>query len=586
MGEPARAEISSLTGETQRKARLWWTLASFVFAGLCLFARLGGWALINPDEGRNASIALEMKTSGAWLIPTYDGLTYLDKPAFFFRAVALSFSLFGKSEAAARFPSALFGFALLVVVYLFCRRELGWRTGALAVVVLGATPMYVSFSRMVIFDMGLTLAVCSAIFAGYLAEETSGREQRIWYAASTFAAAIATLIKGPVGFVLPLLVLLVFARVERRRGVFRRICTPMNFAIFFGIVLAWFVGVSLRRHDFPYYGIIVESFQRFTTQRFHRHAPFYYYALIVAVFFFPWSMLLPEAVVSAWRARDRILPVERMLAIAALVVVVFFSLSSSKLPEYVLPGFVALGILVARLFSLAWERPGGAASRLVRRAALLMSGVSAGVAALLGLDVYRRPYLIHGLNVHGVEGRTLQGLFGATCWAFAIIAILGLAAYSLRSAKFVFAVFAIFMSLWLTLGWSSIQRYADTLSTRSLAASVSSAAGSADVVLLQCFPTGLPYYLGRAVYLVTTDGQETTSNYVAFSLERNRTWPPNVFPPRELPGWLEQESRPAYLIARDDHKLQLASLASGAGAEVKQIIPGWWGALLPPARTQ
>jgi len=586
MGEPGRAEISSLTGETQRKARLWWTLAAFLFAGLCLFARLGGWALINPDEGRNASIALEMKTSGAWLVPTYDGLPYLDKPAFYFRAVALSFSLFGKSEAAARLPSAVFGFALLVVVYLFCRREFDWRTGTLAVVVLGATPMYVSFSRIVIFDMALTLAVCSAIFAGYLAEKSSGREQRNWYATGAFAAAMATWIKGPVGFLVPLLVLLVFGLIEGNRGVFRRICAPLNLTIFFAIVLAWFLGVTLRRHDFPYYGIVLESFQRFTTQRFHRHAPFYYYAIVIAVFVFPWSMLLPEAVVSAWRARDRILPVERMLAVAAVVVVIFFSLSKSKLPEYVLPGVVALGILIARLFSLSWEQPAGAAARLVRRSALVTSCVSAAITVLLGLDVYHGQYLIKGLNVHGIEGQLLQGLFGATCWAFAIITVLGLVAYSFRSAKFVFALFAVFMSLWLTLAWGSVQTYAETLSSRSLAAHVAAAAGPADVALLQCFPTGLPYYLGRAVYLVSIDGHETTSNYVAFSLESNRTWPPNVLPPSELPGWLAQESRPAFMIARDDRKTQLESLASRAGVEVQEIIPGWWGALLPPARTR
>jgi len=585
MDEPARAGISSLTGETQRHARLWWTLAAFLFAGACLFVRLGGWALINPDEGRNASIALEMKTNGTWLVPTYDGLPYLDKPAFYFRAVALSFSLFGKSEAAARLPSVVFGLALLVVVYLFCRREFDWRTGVLAVVLLGATPMYVSFSRMVIFDMALTCAVCSSVFAGFLAEKSSGREQRAWYAASAFAAAIATLIKGPVGFFVPLLVLLVFGLVERHRGALRRFCSPVNLLIFFGIVLAWFVGVTLRRHDFPYYGLMVESFQRFSTTKFHRHGPIYYYVIVIAVFFFPWSMLLPGAVVSAWRTRSRRLPVERMLAVMATVVVVFFSLSKSKLPEYVLPALVALAILLARLFSLARARPEGRASRLVRRSALLMSAVSAVVAVLLWLDVYRGPYLIRGLRVHGTEGQLLQGLFGATCWAFAIGAILGFVAYALRSPKLVFAVFSVFMSLWLTLAWGDVQTYAETLSSRALAVKVAVSAGPADIVLLQCFPTGLPYYLGRTVSLVSVDGHETTSNYVVFSLERNRSWPPNVIPPSDLPEWLARETGPAYLIARDDQKTQLESLASGAGAEVQQIMPGWWGALLLPART-
>ncbi|HYB60502.1 MAG TPA: glycosyltransferase family 39 protein, partial [Methylomirabilota bacterium] len=350
------------------------------------------------------------------------------------------------------------------------------------------------------------------------------------------------------------------------------------------VSLAWFLGVASRHHDFPYYGIVMESFQRFSTQRFHRHGPFYYYAIVVAVLFFPWSMLLPEAVVSAWRARRRILPAERLLTVAAVVVVLFFSLSKSKLPEYALPGVVALGILVARLFALAWERPGGAASHLVRRGALLMSGVSVVVALLLGLDVYRGPYLIRDLHVRGIDGLTSPVLFPATCWAFALIAIFGLVAYFIRNAKVVFVVFSLFMSLWLTLGWGSIQAYAEALSTRSLAARVSAASGSADIVLLRCFSPGLPYYLGRAVYLVSVDGHETTSNYVSYSLARNPTWPPNIVSPSRLPAWLAQESRPVFLIARVEQRTQLESFASASGAGVQEIFPGWWGALLPPAR--
>ena len=93
-----------------------------------LFGRLGGLALIAPDEGRNAEVAREMSQSHAWLVPTYDGLVYLDKPSFYFKTVALSFSLFGESEGVARLSSAFFGFSLLVAVFLFCRKVYDQRT--------------------------------------------------------------------------------------------------------------------------------------------------------------------------------------------------------------------------------------------------------------------------------------------------------------------------------------------------------------------------------------------------------------------------------------------------------------------------
>jgi 4-amino-4-deoxy-L-arabinose transferase-like glycosyltransferase len=63
-----------------------------------------------------------MSQPHSWLVPTYDGLTYLDKPAFYFKTIALSFSLFGESEGVARLSSAFFGFLLLEVMFLFCQR--------------------------------------------------------------------------------------------------------------------------------------------------------------------------------------------------------------------------------------------------------------------------------------------------------------------------------------------------------------------------------------------------------------------------------------------------------------------------------
>ena len=89
-----------------------WLAGGIIFAALCF--RLGHLPLLAPDEGRNAEVGREMQESGAWLVPTYNGVDYLDKPAFYFKAVALSLSVFGNNETAARIPSVAFGLALLV----------------------------------------------------------------------------------------------------------------------------------------------------------------------------------------------------------------------------------------------------------------------------------------------------------------------------------------------------------------------------------------------------------------------------------------------------------------------------------------
>jgi len=283
----------------------------------------------------------------------------------------------------------------------------------MAVIIIATMPLYVVLSRTVIFDIALAFFVSGAIFAGYRAEECEGKSRRNWYLLGALAAGFATLVKGPVGFLIPGLVLFVFHFVERLRefrnligelvagfvkllkgpvihvipsfmilvfchvgarcGLFKRFFAPLNLLVFFGVTLPWFIGLSLQHPDFPYYGLIEESFHRFTTTTFHRSQPFYFYALIVAGLFLPWSFILPEAGVAAWKRKSAMSSADRLCLVWSVVVVIFFSLSKSKLPGYILTATVASGILVARFFAQAMANPGGKAARIVGRAGITLA---------------------------------------------------------------------------------------------------------------------------------------------------------------------------------------------------------------------
>jgi len=380
--EPRRSILTS-------PAETAWVFLALAVVWFALCFRLGHLPLISPDEGRNAEVAREMKESGAWLVPTYDGVDYLDKPAFYFKAVALSLAAFGDNETAARIPSAAFGLGLVGLVFAFCRKVYGTRSGLLAAIVVASTPLFVMNARTVIFDIALAFFVCGAIFAGWLAEEAEGKTRRNWYLLGAAAAGLATLVKGPVGFLIPALVLLVFNRVEGRRGVWKRLLSPLNLLVFFGITLPWFVGLCLAHPDFLHYGLVEESFHRFTTSKtFHRSEPFYFYLVIVAGTFFPWSLLLPEASLATWRERWARHRADRLCLIWSVVVVVFFSISQSKLPGYILSVTVATGILVARIFDAALADPGGRTARLAGRAMVAFAVVclllATAVAVLVG----------------------------------------------------------------------------------------------------------------------------------------------------------------------------------------------------------
>src|SRR5262249_32454251 len=127
--------------------------------------------------------------------------------------------------------------------FAFCRKVHGTRCALLATIVVATTPLYVALSRTVIFDMMLALFVCGAIFAGYLAELGERSARRYWYLAGAAASGLATLVKGPVGFVLPAFVLLIFNRLEGRAGAWKRLLSPMNILVVLGVSLPWFIGL-------------------------------------------------------------------------------------------------------------------------------------------------------------------------------------------------------------------------------------------------------------------------------------------------------------------------------------------------------
>ncbi len=408
-------------------------LTALAVALVMMLANLGGPALVQPDEGRNAEVAREMAASGEWLVPSFNGLTYLDKPAFYFDLVAVSLKALGNTETAARLPSALFGLLLTGMVWLFCRREYGEPAASLAAMVVASSPMVFVFARSVIFDIVLTFFVCAAILCGYLGSESEGRRRSAWFALGAAAAGTATLVKGPVGAIVPAIVLAAFLWIDGKRRAILRIVHPLNLAVFLALVLPWFLALVRRYPDFLEYGLLRESLDRLTKPVFERGGPWYYYLPVLAGALFPWSLLLPEAVAAWWRSRGRLARADRFFAVWAAAVFIFFSLSRTKHPGYVLPGVVALGALLGRGFSLALSDPRGRAAALVRRGAVALAAVALAACALLAVEA-GRPGGLAGLA--GVEPARARWVAGAVPLLIgALLVVAGLATCRTLAAR-------------------------------------------------------------------------------------------------------------------------------------------------------
>jgi 4-amino-4-deoxy-L-arabinose transferase-like glycosyltransferase len=598
-----------------------WVLFALAVVWFALFFRLGTLPLLQPDEGRNAEVAREMKESGAWLSPSYDGIAYLDKPAFFFKTVALSLAAFGNNETAARLPSAVFALALLAMTFLFCRRVHGTRCAIMAVIIIATMPLYVVFSRTIIFDMTLAFFVSAAIFAGYRAEECEGKSRRNWYLLGALAAGFATLVKGPVGFLIPglvlfvfhlverwgnarnlisellagfmtlvrdsldclipRLILLVFCRVGARCGMLKRFFAPLNLLVFFGVTLPWFVGLSLQHPDFPYYGLIEESFHRFTTTTFHRTQPFYFYALIVAGLFLPWSFILPEAGVAAWKNK-KMSSADRLCLVWAVVVVIFFSLSKSKLPGYILTVTVACGILTARFFERALANPEGKAARIIGRAAITLAVLCFAVAIAAIFLSPRMGSLAKPMRLPVTDAEELGRHFVTPIILLLVFTALGLLARFRRDVGFCFAVLAIFPLLLFSLNLGAIEVVFNFKSARQLAQQIPALPPQTELAFLECFPNGLPFYLNRTATLITKDGSEITSasNYILFRLKNEPNWPANLVATTNFDRWVSQRTHPVYLLAHSNYRFRLETVAGIEKTNIQQLTPLYVGVLL------
>ncbi len=555
-------------------------VAAFLFAAILLFARLGELPLLQPDEGRNAEIAREMKETGAWLVPTYDGISYLDKPAFHFRAVALSLSVLGDNELAARLPSVLFALALLAVLFAFSRRVYGPRCAALAVVVIVTSPLFLAFGRIVILDMALALFVSISILAGFLAEEASSARRR-WSFVSAGAAAVATLVKGPVGFLTPLLVLSALHALERRPRAILRLLSPANLLLFAAVVLPWFLALTDRHPDFPHYGIVEETLRRYATSSFRRTGPFYYYAPVLLAVFFPWSVLLPESIVLAARRRRFLLPADRLFILWAIVVVLFFSTSQSKLPGYILTAVVALGVLIARVADRALDAAAGRAARLVLRGAAVLAVICAILSVLLAVGIFEPDWIRRLFRIRSREFDRLVPTFRPLAVTLVVIGSVALLGCLRRSLKLSMAAMSLFPAALLTLCFGGLGEYAEAGSARSLARALPAFPKGTGVACVESFPGGLPFYLGRTVTLVSRDGRELESNYILYRLKRDPAWPRTLVRLSELDSWLAVRSGPVMLIGGRRGRSTLEEQAARLGLPLTQLSPGWWGILVP-----
>ncbi len=338
------------------------------------FDDLGSRKLAHPDEGRYSEISREMAASGDWVTPRLNGLKYFEKPPMQYWATAISFKVLGESEYSARLWTALSCLFCILIVAITGWRLFSAEIGALSALCLIGSPYFMMLGEIVTLDMGLTffttLAVCSFMLSQRAG--ASHTESRNFLLLAWAGMAGAVLSKGLIGIVFPAAVLFLYCLTQRDWRLLPRLQWGWGLALFFAIAAPWFVAVSMQNPEFAHFFFIHEHFERFLTTAHRREQPWWYFIPILFLGVLPWAFMLIAAAWRGWRSESGLAGFRplRFTLIWVIFVLVFFSLSGSKLPAYLLPVFPPLALIIGKYLhetpvpKLAWFIAPGALAGL------------------------------------------------------------------------------------------------------------------------------------------------------------------------------------------------------------------------------
>lgn len=360
-----------------------WIALLIVFA-LVWFANLDGRVLQHPDEGRYAEIAREMLVTGDWVTPRLDGIKYFEKPPLQYWLTAASFKAFEIDEWTARLPGAVAGFlTLAIVAYVGCVIA-SPAAGLYAALALAGSLWLFGISHLVTLDALLTFWLTLALGAFVLAQyaRASPVAERCWMLLAWAASAGGVLTKGLVALLIPFCALVIYTVATRDRAPWKRLHVGTGLVVLLLLAAPWFVLVSMRNPEFVHFFFIHEHFERFLTTEHRRTGAWWYFLPMLVAGWLPWTGIFLWRLRRSWRdatidAND--FAWARFCLVFAGFILVFFSLSGSKLPSYILPLFPAAALV------LGWQLRETSTRTLAAFTALLVATtIALWLAILIG----------------------------------------------------------------------------------------------------------------------------------------------------------------------------------------------------------
>jgi 4-amino-4-deoxy-L-arabinose transferase-like glycosyltransferase len=421
----------------------------FIIYGVTPLLGGDGMGLVGADEPRYAQIAHEMlvrfdsahtlkERLSACVTPYLYGHPWLEKPALYYWRAMFVFQDFGVHDWSARLPSASFAFIMAALIYLHMRRFR--RGGHLdAALITVACAGIIGFSRGASTDMQMAAPLSVGLLGWYAWYET---DSKFWLFDIYFFTGVATLAKGPVAPFLAFLIIAAFAVLRREWSIIWRSFWWPGVALYFAIVLPWFIAVQHQNPTFFREFFLEHNLERFATNRYEHEQPFWYYILVVVLALMPWTVIAIRALVDGiqtsvaeWRLRhskpDKPKPgrpgdaFPEFLVLWALIPIIFFSFSQSKLPGYILPSIPPITILTGD-YLFRCRRPG--LNRWILLGHAVLTGIMAMAAFLL-------PWFVaHGAAMPPAHALVAAGLASIGAALLILVVVHGFGVARLRLA--------------------------------------------------------------------------------------------------------------------------------------------------------
>ncbi len=401
---PSQPEMEPVPREWRSfGAGLWAKPAVRRCSEILLLALVGAWtfftnlqfSLLEGSEGLYAGIAGEMGRRREFFDLTYQGIPYFNKPPFFFWLLNFSTSIWGDNEIALRLPGSLAAVGTILLTYILATRLISPTAGFWAALVVATTHVFLWYGRRVLFDSTLTFFVTLAIFS-WAHVQLLGRSSW-WYLLGFLSMALGAMLKELHGFFLPLLVMAVYAVIQRDS----RMVKDRFFWAGLVAAVAMIAGYAqLLGPGYQHHFRLGSALQSIWSTGPSGSAPdghsLYWYLGMMWADFFPWCALLPSTIVLLWTRRPfRSHPTELLLLVWVLGFFMAFSLATLKREPYLVTIVPGIGLMVGYFYHHAFASAGGVEPmpRLLRVLLAVLAVVFVG-GMFLGAAPLRRRWLV------------------------------------------------------------------------------------------------------------------------------------------------------------------------------------------------